>query len=466
MPTSRLEHALVLGGGLAGTLAAFALLQHADTITVVDRDRLSGEQSRRKGAPHARHTHVLVSGGARAIDELVPGTTKTLLAAGAQLINLPGRYLTLAPDGGWFPRFPGTQYILGSSRDLLESTLRSRLREHQHVRFMDDTDVVGLTGDAAAVTGARLRTRSTGHLLDEAADLVIDTTGRGSDAVGWLTELGLPSVRESVVDPGIFYATRIFRAPDEAGPDFPALNVQSSPILTPEVRRGGTLIPIEDGLWTVTVAGATGDHPGIDDDGFAEFAASLPHPVLAELIAAAEPVGPAFGFRAHANRRRYFERQRAAPRGFVVLGDAYATFNPIYGHGMSVAALSAIALRDGLQHHGPEATAVIQRKIADTSNSAWTMATDQDLRYPQTVGPRPGLTTRLGYRLQDWLGTKGMHSRTVATAQLDVFTLSASPRQALRPRVLLDVLRSPRRPGLPAPPFTDDERHVLAPTPN
>ncbi|GAA2778213.1 NAD(P)/FAD-dependent oxidoreductase [Crossiella cryophila] len=462
----RLEHALILGGGIAGTLAAFALAAHAESITIVDRDHFTEGQHHRKGAPHARHTHVLVSGGARAVDELVPGMTKSLLAAGAQLIHMPSRYLTLSPDGGWFPRFPGTQFIIGCSRALLESTLRARLREHRHISTSTNTDVIALTGTAAAITGARLRDRTTGEVRELTADLIIDATGRGSGAAEWLTALGLPAVPESTVDPGIFYATRLYRAPASAGSSFPGVNVQTSPILTPDIRRGGSLIPIENGLWTVTVAGAGGDHPGIDDAGFTSFAASLPHPVLAELIAAADPVGPAFGFRAHANRRRHFDRLRPAPQGFVALGDAYATFNPIYGHGMSVAALAALALRDTLRQHGPTRTPLIQRRIAQASDNAWTMATGQDLRFAQTIGPRPGLAARLGYRFQDWLLAKGMHIEQVSAAQLDIFTLSATPRQALRPGVLVRALLGPRRRGLPAPPFTEAERRVLISAPN
>lgn len=175
----RLDHALILGGGLAGTLAAFALAPQAEVVTVVDRDRFAAGQAQRKGAPQARHTHVLVSGGAQAIDDLSPGTTAELYAAGAQLINLPGRYLSLAPRGGWFPRFPGPAFIIGCSRALLESTLRARLREQGHVRFVEATEVVGLTGDAGAVTGARLRSRPDGQLREERADLVVDATGRG-----------------------------------------------------------------------------------------------------------------------------------------------------------------------------------------------------------------------------------------------------------------------------------------------
>ncbi|MCO1575176.1 FAD-dependent monooxygenase [Crossiella sp. SN42] len=465
MPTPRIRNALVLGGGFAGTLAAYVLSQVADTVTVVDRDRFADEPTDRKGTPHARHTHALVSGGARALADLMPGLIDSLLAKGAQRIGLPDRYLALTPYG-WFHRRPGTQYIIGSSRRLLEWTIRSRLPDGDQLRFVEATDVLGLTGSSAAVTGARCRDRATGEVIELSADFVVDTTGRSSQAVDWLTELGLPPVHQVTVDPGIFYTTRIFRAPDEATQDFPAVNIQANPALTTRSRRSGVLIPIEDGQWTVTLSGAPGSQPTLDEEGQRAFAASLPDPTIAKLIAAAEPLGPAFGFRAHANRRRYFERLPQWPRGLVVMGDAYATFNPVYGHGLTVAARAAIALRDGLAQHGADGTQQIQQSIAAAADDAWTMATTQDLRFPQTDCPRPGRAARLQYAFQDWLGRKAMNNPTIAEAQIDVFTLSAPATNLLRPSILLKALRTPHKDGLNTPPFSDEELRVLDPTPS
>ncbi|GAA2779325.1 FAD-dependent oxidoreductase [Crossiella cryophila] len=464
MPTPRIRHALVLGGGFAGTLAAYVLTQVADTVTVVDRDRFTNEPTHRKGTPHARHTHTLVSGGARALDDLMPGVIEELLAAGAQRIGLPDRFLALTPYG-WFHRRPGTQFIIGSSRRLLEWTIRSRLPRGDQLRFVEATDVIGLTGNATAVTGARCKDRATGEVIELSADIVVDTTGRSSNAVDWLTELGLPAVRQAIVDPGIFYSTRLFRAPAGAEHNFPAVNIQANPVITTRSRRSGVLVPIEDGQWTVTLSGATGSQPTLDEEGQRAFAASLPDPTIAKLIAAAEPLGPAFGFRAHANRRFYFERLPQWPRGLAVMGDAYATFNPVYGHGLTVAARAAIALRDGLAQHGADGARQIQQSIAAAADDAWTMATTQDVRYPQTDCPRPGRAARMQYAFQDWLGRKAMNNDKIAEAQIDVFTLSAPATNMLRPTILLNALRTARKPGLTLPPFSEEELRVLAPTP-
>lgn len=458
----RSTSALVLGGGLAGMLAAHVLAQHVDAVTVVDRDHFPDGPEHRNGTPQDHHTHVLVSGGARALEELMPGTTAILLEHGAHHIGLPNNYLQLAPHG-WYPRLHEMQFIVGCSRVLLEWVVRSRLRAHRHVTVVEGTDVVRLTGRAGVITGAMTRDRTTHESGQFDADIVVDATGRGSHTTDWLTELGFPSVPEAIVDPRIFYASRIYRAPAGAESHFPAVNIQADP-LSRHARESGLLMPIEDGRWTVTLTGSRGDEPSTDDDGFARFARNLRHPAIADLLGAAEPIEPAFGFRPDANRRRYYERLTPGPQGLVVLGDAYATFNPVYGHGMAVCALAAVALRDGLRHHGlhPHNSRKLQRRIARATRMAWVMATSQDLRYATTTSSRPrNLATRLQHGFQDRLARAG--TAAIAAASLDTYTLSRPVTRFLAPRVLLDVVRRPLQEAMSDPPFTTEETRLLTP---
>jgi 2-polyprenyl-6-methoxyphenol hydroxylase-like FAD-dependent oxidoreductase len=459
MTTRKARHALVLGGGLAGTLAAAAVAELADAVTVIDRDHFPDAPADRKGVPQSRHTHGLVSGGVRAVDALLPGTSAALFEAGAQRIGVPDRYLALGPHG-WFPRYPGEQYILGCSRSLLDWTLRSRLREQApSITYLEGTEVLGLLGDAERVTGARTRHRGTREETDIEADLVVEATGRGSAVTDWLAALGLPAVEEESVDAGIFYATRLFRVLDGAGEDFPAINIQANPGAE-RVRAAGMVIPIEGGRWSITLSGATGGHPPVDDAGFQAFAESLPHPVIGELTARAEPLGPAFGFAAHANRKRHFGKAKAWPAGFVVVGDAQTTLNPVYGHGMAVAAKSAVALREGLVAHGLAGTRAVQRAIAATATDAWAIATGEDLRHRTTVGRRPPGSNAV-YKLQDRLAKAAPSRPAIAAAQIEVITLVAPASVLVKPGVLLDALRGPDRPALTEPPLTDAERRLI-----
>ncbi|MBP2471140.1 2-polyprenyl-6-methoxyphenol hydroxylase-like FAD-dependent oxidoreductase [Crossiella equi] len=454
MTPSSYEHVLVLGGGLAGIFTAMALAPHADRLTVVEADPADADPSARRGAPQARHTHVLISGGARAIDDLSPGATRALRAAGAVEVNIPGRYLGLIHDG-WQPRFHTDQFILGCTRGLLESLLRERLRQIPNVTTVDHTHVDGLTGGTERITGARLGTDAV------PADLVVDATGRRSAADRWLTELGFPQVPERVVDPGIFYATCIFESPPGLPSTFPGLNVQTQPGSTEETRRGGVALPIEGNRWTVTLAGARGSEPSTAPDAFHAYAAVLPYPTIADFISAANPIGTPVGFRADANRLRQYERLRPAPHGFLAIGDAYATFNPVYGHGMATAALAAVAVRNLLRKSPNATTNALQRAVARASSLPWAMAVGQDLRYPQTRGPRPGVLARLLNRLQDRVAAGGATDVEVAKAHIDLFVLAAPPSRMLNRHILRAALRGPRRSALPAPPFTPEEAAVL-----
>ncbi|WP_033440887.1 NAD(P)/FAD-dependent oxidoreductase [Saccharothrix sp. NRRL B-16314] len=463
MPTGHRTRAVVLGGGLAGTLAASVLARHTDSVTIVERDRLPDGPTDRKGTPQARHTHVLVSGGARALDQLLPGTTQALLDRGAQYIGTPNRLLVLM-SRGWLGRFEEMQFVIGCSRPLLDWVIRRRVLAEHRITVRQATDAVGLLGDGHRVAGVQVRDRQTGRTSHIEADFVVDATGQGSDAGTWLTDLGLPAPAEQHIDPQVFYSSRIYQAPPTAGDDFPEINIMSDPTRTDYVKAG-VLVPIENRQWIVTLVGTRDHQPPTDETGFAGYARSLRHPVIADLIDTATPLTPPRGFRIPGNRRRHFDLA-TWPQGFVVLGDAACTFNPIYGHGMAIAARSALALDTGLRRHGPhDDTGRIQRDIVHTADVAWDMATRQDLRYPTTVGPSPGALARLQQRFLDRLAWAATGSRAVAAAQLDVYTLSEPPSRLLAPSVILGILLGPRQPARTEPPLTPDEQPAL-PTPS
>jgi 2-polyprenyl-6-methoxyphenol hydroxylase-like FAD-dependent oxidoreductase len=457
MPTGKPSHAVVLGGGLAGTLAAAVLARHTDMVTIIERDRLPDEPVHRSGTPQSRHTHVLVAGGARALDELLPGTTRELLDHGAQHIGAPNRLLALV-SSGWYERFEEMQFLIACSRSLLDWVVRRRVLSDPCISVCQVTEAIGLVGSLKQVTGVRVRERPTGQTREIEADFVVDATGNGSDAVKWLTTLGVSAPAEVHIDPQVFYSTRLYQAPDTAGDEFPEINIMSDPARTDYVKAG-VLVPIEDRKWIVTLVGTRDHQPPTDEIGFAEYARSLRHPIIADLIDTARPLTSPRGFRIPGNRRRNFHDLPDWPNGFVVLGDAACTFNPIYGHGMAIAARGALALDAGLRRYGINNGAHrIQRDIADEADLAWEMATRQDLRYPTTLGPRPGPVARLQQRFLDRVTSAATTHSAVAAAQLDVYTLSGPPSRLLTPRVLLGTLLGPRRRARLEPPLTADER--------
>lgn len=450
---SRAGRAVVIGGSLTGMLAAAALAETMQ-VTVVERYELPHGPLPRQGVPQARHAHLLWSGGARALESLVPGTTEALLAAGGRRFAVPTD-LVVMTSGGWLTRFPEQQFFLAATRDLLDGVVRELVTATPGVRTLPGRTVLGLRGTAAQVAGVAIRDGRREEVLE--ADLVVDASGRGSSMPRWLDRLGLPPVRTEVVDSGLGYASRLFRAPPGTE-GFPTVNVQADP-REPVPGLNGTILPVEDGRWLVTLSGTRGAQPTGDPAAFETFARALRHPVVGDLISRATPLGDVTVSHSTANQRRRYERMPAWPEGLVVLGDALATYNPLYGHGMSVSALHALALRaEAARRRGPGMARRVQRAAARAADAAWSLAAGQDLRYPGAEGDRPGALGALMTRYSDRLMHTATRRRGVSRAFLDVLSLSAGQYAALRPDVLATVLNPLRPAPLADPPFTDAER--------
>jgi 2-polyprenyl-6-methoxyphenol hydroxylase-like FAD-dependent oxidoreductase len=279
----------------------------------------------------------------------------------------------------------------------------------------------------------------------------VDASGRGSRAPQWYAELGRSAPSEETVDSGLAYATRMYRPTDPAGAPDAGVNVpgwQGCP-------RGAAYLPVEDGKWLLTLSGVRGHHPPTDAVEFTEFSATIGDPYVRELIAHAEPVSPVHGFRDTCNRRRHFQRSGGAPEGFLVLGDANCTFNPVYGQGMSVAALGALAVRGTLETAGglrPGFTAEAQRAVARAADPAWVAAVGADRPFAGADDAKAGLGERLSTWYLDRLLARAAIDPVVGAAFRDVFCLTAPPSRLAAPRILLRTVLLPRRPGLPRPP--------------
>ncbi|MBT2543064.1 hypothetical protein J7E99_20715 [Streptomyces sp. ISL-44] len=222
------------------------------------------------------------------------------------------------------------------------------------------------------------------------------------------------------------------------------------------------MLPIENGRWLVTLAGTRGGEPTSSEEDFIPFAQNLRHPLISELLTNAEPLGPVHRSHGLGNRRRYFERLRTWPEGFLVLGDAVATYNPGYGHGMSAAALATCELhRDAAQLTAPGGARRLQRAIGRATDAAWTVATSQDILYPQAIGPRPTPLERLAQRYFERMTTAINGRAAAANALYEVFALAAPLTRSITPPALLAALLGPKNAPSPGPPLTAAERTAM-----
>ena len=429
---------------MAGLLAGRVLAEHFARVTIIERDCLLQGAHARKGVPQGQHVHALLKSGANMLDGFFPGLSSTLARDGAPLID------TIADVcwyhfGVWKARFPGAITGFSQSRPFLEEHVRDCLAERANVSFLDGWEVTGLCAsvDHTRVTGVRLRQADTKHRQEElTADLVLDASGRGSQAQQWLLSMGYSKVEESVVRVDVGYASRIYPHLDQTSFDGKALIIYPTP---PHGKRAGYIFPIEGGRWMVTLAGWLQDYPPSDEQGFLDYARSLPMPNLYEAIKDADGLTPIVTHKFPANRWRHYERMRHFPESFIVLGDAVCNFNPIYGQGMTTAALQAGALSNylpqylrvhgDLQGFAPH----FQKKVARAVRVPWLLATGEDFRYPETQGYRPP-----SMRLYNWYAGR-VHqlacSHPLTTLRFyEVLHMLKSPVALFNPRTLFAVL--------------------------
>jgi 2-polyprenyl-6-methoxyphenol hydroxylase-like FAD-dependent oxidoreductase len=445
------DRAVVLGASMAGLLAARVLADAYAQVTVVDRDQLPERCAQRRGVPQGHHLHALLARGQQALEELFCGLTAELVAqgvpAGDMLANarlyLSGYRLRQAHTG---------LVLLCASRPVLEGHVRDRVLALPNVAVLDSCDIMGLavTPDGRRVTGARVQRRGGGSAEEVlGADLVVDATGRGSRTPVWLEALGYARPVKDEVRIGLGYATRSYRLPRGAlGGDLAALHG-----LTPQHPRGGAFQVLDADRLMVTLGGVLGDHPPTDPDGFLAFARSLRFPDIYETIRDAEPLDDPVGFRFPASVRHRYERLTRFPDGLLVLGDAVSSFNPIYGQGITVAALEALALRRHLERGIQPQPRRVFADLARVVDVPWDIAAGGDLVFPGVPGRRT-LKVRLISAYLARLHAAAAHDATLASAFVRVIGMVAPPRSLLTPSVAVRVLRGTLRAT------TDgDERH-------
>ncbi|MFD7639426.1 NAD(P)/FAD-dependent oxidoreductase [Kitasatospora sp. NPDC059795] len=430
--------AVVIGGGPAGCLAAWALRGVARRVVVVERDRYPDGTDFRAGVPQGRHGHLLLEAGHRAIDELMPGALAELLSAGAQLVAVPSGLRVLTSIGHLAP-YDSEVTILSCSRPLLDRTVLDRVRSEPSIEILEGTEVVGLLGSRQGVTGVQLRERGRegAPVTDLAAELVVDAAGRGTRSGRWLIGLGFPNTPVERIDAGVAYASRFYHRPP-GREDQIALDVQTR---APEHGRFAVLLPVEGNRWLVSLGGMRGFEPSIQPQEFEKQLGELRDPAIAEAIAGAEPVGPARGFVPGPSVWRRHER--TDPPGFLALGDAACTFNPVYAQGISVAALGARALREAARRHGALGPATVRearRAICAVTRHPWVIAANEDVRFAGTTGGGRGPVVRLQHRYLDRVLVRAATDATVSAAFHRVVSMVEPPSALFRPSVLGPVL--------------------------
>ncbi len=439
--------AVVIGASLGGLLAARALAESFAEVILLDRDTPPDEPVHRRGVPQGRHVHVLLDRGRQALESLFPELGAELYRLGATPVDLHGQ-VHWYNDGHRMLPARSDLTAFGMSRPLLEQVVRQRTVALPGVRVVPDCEVTGLlaTDDHRRVTGVRLAPRD-GRPSTLTADLVVDAGGRASRSPIWLTELGYPTVEQERVEVGVTYVTRRYRR--EAGQLEDKLGVLSNAM--PGCPRYGVVAPQEGGRFAVTMAGILGEEPPVDEAGFVRYATSLAAPQVGELVRHAQPLDEPMLMRFPASVRRRYERLPRFPDGHLVFADALCSLNPVYGQGITVAAVQALLLRRLLARGGRHRLARrFFRRAARVIDAPWSIAVGTDLRFPGVTGRRTRKVRFVNAYLSR-LHAAAAHDVALGAAFLRVINLIDPPARLLGPGVMLRVLlNGRRRPSMPS----------------
>ncbi|MFC4062493.1 FAD-dependent oxidoreductase [Planomonospora corallina] len=426
------EHAVVLGAGIGGLLAARVLTDFYDRVTLVERDPLDGDGPRR-GVPQGFHAHALLPRGLQAIEELFPGLSAEMAAGGAVPYEMIAD-IRMIMGGHEFARTPTGARGVSATRPFLEDHVRRRARALDRLTVADRTQVTGVVTGPGRVAGVRVA--GAGGERELAADLVVDAMGRGGRTLAWLDEMGFDRPEEETVRVEVAYSTWYLRIPGQA------LNGDRMIIIGthPGHLKGAALCAVEGDRWLVTLCGSAGVRPPDDPEGFFSWLDEAAPADVARAVRQGEPLGGIGTVRVPTSVRRRYERLDRFPEGLLVVGDAVCNFNPIYGQGMTIGALGALALRDCLRDGTDDLARRHFAAAAAVLDPAWRMSTGADLALREAGERRtPGSRLLDGYlrRMQRVAG----RDPEVAVAFSRVSGLYDPPSALMRPAVLWKVLR-------------------------
>lgn len=454
------NHAVVVGASMGGLLAARSLADFFEEVTLIERDAFPPLGEQRKGVPQGRHTHALLLRGNKILESFFPGLTADLVARGAVLMDRPERDLIWYDGGGYHASFnneDGKSSALGVGRPLLEGYVRQRLLDLPNVKAIENCDALGLVASerGGRIRGVRILRRAEGSAEEVLeADLVVDAGGRSSPARKWLEAIGYPLPEEKQVAIDIAYSTRLYRRRREHAAGAGAIVITA----TPELKRGGVMLAQEGDRWIVSLSGFASDRPPLDDEGFLAYARSLAAPDIYNVIKDAEPLSNPMSYRFKSSLRRHYEKLRRFPEGFLVIGDSICSFNPVYGQGMSVAAMEALGLQQELRKGTDGLWRRFFRRAARDIDNPWQIVVNSDLRFPEVEGKRTYQVRFVNAYLAR-LHRAAHRNPDIARAYNEVVVLVAPPKSLMRPdifwRVLWEGRRSKSKPG-----FLEEKRSV------
>jgi 2-polyprenyl-6-methoxyphenol hydroxylase-like FAD-dependent oxidoreductase len=378
------KHAVIIGAGMAGLVAAAAVADAFEEVTIIEKDSLPESPQFRRGVAQGAHVHTLLGYGVEAMDSLIPGLMADVYSAGAVKIR---RNFDI-----WFHDAIGPTPIRdvgiltpSVTRPLLEHVTRQKVLALPNVSLRDSTKMLNFEIDELdRVSGVRVMTNDISELIS--ADLFVECSGRASNLAGWLPAQGFGEVPSQRIKILMGYTSGFFRMPEDVAENGKACLM----VAVPPGYRAAYLTPVDGDMWLATMYGRGRDTAPRDHEGFVAWTEGLPHPVIHDMLVRAEPVSDFKTYKIPFGIWYRYDQMPNFPQRLIPMGEALTSFNPMYGQGMSLAAGQALSLREaitgGLDAH---LSARYFEGCHTLNGVGWSVMETRDFAYDCTSGDRP-----------------------------------------------------------------------------
>ncbi|KAJ3179125.1 hypothetical protein HDU87_003081 [Geranomyces variabilis] len=340
--------AVVIGGSIAGCMTAKVLLSHFDHVTVLESEDLDVHNKNwrkpRKNVMQVDAQHVMQPLGYRLLERIFPGIQKDFLAQGAEPYNMTIGNFWMFGSFLERPKWDKDLETVSGSRTLYEGCIRTKLLESdaKRLEYRTNVTVQQIRINEGAVCGVSCYDKITKTTFIVDADLVVDATGRSAKGRKWIKDLGYPEIDEDSYDPLSQYSFAVYKLTGAFAPFVATM---------PDPETGGrdavSVIKLENEhciLCIQKIADAS-RVPSSDEEVDAVLqAVSEKWPFWKDIRRqVGERVNEIKNFKLSPSRFCRYDRA-VLPAGFVAVGDAFCSFNPVYGQGMTTAAIAAVTL--------------------------------------------------------------------------------------------------------------------------
>ena len=413
--TQKYDHAIIMGGSIAGMTTAAYLTKYFQKITIIEHDDVlndvlmkstneqlinyrchlkNSSELGRSGTTQSFQIHVLQGEGARILFDLFPKLKDDLIRNyGARISSLNNEFRFVIGDVLLNKHLTEDLSWFCIDRFTLEIVLRRHLSTQQQIQWITNTKVTQLLTDPVTNTVQGVQTKSKDEFY---GDFIIDCTGRYSSSLKWLKEKLNLIVPTEQLDTGTGYVSFVGERFRTGNSSLDSFLIGGNAAHAPHFNKGFLTIPIrqienpeENSLGILSnfaVYCVNGEYPPCDSfENLLDFVKEhLPQDYYT-MLKSTKLLSPLLPYRKAFDYRKYVEHVgRQWPKNFILLGDSMCVFNPKNGQGMTHACRQAKQLNQIFANNYSleDISFIYNQQASAISHECWLGSTTNDWAVP------------------------------------------------------------------------------------